>query len=290
MDSHKKAKKEDGSFLIKYFLSGLAGSMSTFVTNPVDVVKVQMQVAKGALGERPNMIKTGTNLYKQLGITSFWRGYPAAVMRSFSFTATRVTAFEFVKKAIHGDDRPGLLKTAIAGTTSGVFASVLANPMELVKVRMQATASQHSTVFHAFRDLVASEGLQGLAKGIRPHAMRGAVNNAAQLGSYDYIKHALLHHGVPEGVPLQFGCSMIAGLIATTTTSPFDVVKTQMMLSTGTGASPGVVQALSKLYARDGVAGLFRGWTPNYARIGPQSVITLLLLEKLRALFGQGNL
>jgi len=122
-----------------------------------------------------------------------------------------------------------------------------------------------------------------------PHVARGAVNNAAQLGSYDYIKHNLRDRfGFQEGIALQFACSLIAGLISTTATSPFDVIKTQIMISSGSNLS--IPQALLGLYQRDGISGFFRGWTPNYARIGPQTVITLLILEKLRDLFGQGAL
>jgi len=45
-----------------------------------------------------------------------------------------------------------------------------------------------------------------------------------------------------------------------------------------------------KVLAADGPAGLMRGWTANYVRLGPQTVITFIALEKLRGLAGLDSL
>jgi len=143
-------------------LSGTASCISTFFTNPVDVVKVQMQLAQGLLGHRPTMVRTGINLFKSDGIVAFWRGYPAAIIRSFSFTATRLTAFEMTKTAIGVEEKPSLVKNMIAGIISGSFASVIANPMEIVKVRMQASRDRYRSVFHAFYSVLTTEGFKAI--------------------------------------------------------------------------------------------------------------------------------
>jgi solute carrier family 25 uncoupling protein 8/9 len=41
---------------------------------------------------------------------------------------------------------------------------------------------------------------------------------------------------------------------------------------------------------REGPRGLMRGWTANYVRLGPQTVITFVALEKFRALAGMNAL
>jgi hypothetical protein len=40
------------------------------------------------------------------------------------------------------------------------------------------------------------------------------------------------------------------------------------------------------VYAAHGLAGFWRGWLANYARLGPQTVVTFLVVEQLRKAMG----
>jgi solute carrier family 25 uncoupling protein 8/9 len=44
------------------------------------------------------------------------------------------------------------------------------------------------------------------------------------------------------------------------------------------------------VYRQHGLSGFMRGWTANYARLGPQTVVTFLCAEKLRHLMGLKSL
>ncbi len=39
----------------------------------------------------------------------------------------------------------------------------------------------------------------------------------------------------------------------------------------------------------EGLRGLMRGWSANYARLGPQTVTIFIVAEQLRKLAGLGN-
>lgn len=57
---------------------------------------------------------------------------------------------------------------------------------------------------------------------------RAGLLTAAQVSSYDHIKHMLLNTGwVEEGVLCHLSASMIAGLITAVVISPVDLVKTR---------------------------------------------------------------
>lgn len=83
---------------------------------------------------------------------------------------------------------------------------------------------------------------------------------------------------------LHFISSLIAGAMATTLTQPLDVLKTRVM-----NAKPGEFNGLMdvvKITARLGPLGFFKGFVPAFIRLGPQTIITFLLLEQLRLNFG----
>lgn len=61
-------------------------------------------------------------------------------------------------------------------------------------------------------------------------------------------------------------------------------------LCPGGGKYRGAWHCTRAVYAAAGLAGFWRGWAANYARIGPQTVVTLVVAEKLRQLAGLASL
>jgi solute carrier family 25 (mitochondrial uncoupling protein), member 8/9 len=96
-------------------------------------------------------------------------------------------------------DRDGAKATAtlslMAGLISGAFAAAIANPLELIKVRMQATKGvDRIGAWQTTLAVVKNEGLSRLLlSGLMPHVTRGAINTAAQVGTYDYLRNRLIH-------------------------------------------------------------------------------------------------
>lgn len=52
----------------------------------------------------------------------------------------------------------------------------------------------------------------------------------------------------------------------------------------------GPLDCVAQVYRTQGLAGFMRGWTANYARLGPQTMITFVAAEQLRSLAGLSSL
>jgi len=205
-----------------------------------------------------------------------------------------------------------------AGCASGAFAAALLNPTELLKTRLMADArtaaagtAQGSAAAASgglaaathhvapcgtastLAAIVRHEGIGGLWKGAGMSMTRSAVLTASQCATYDEVKRALVAAtGASDGLGTHLCASMLTGLVTTTVTNPVDMIKTQMYMDTRGAGSPGframggAFGAMQLVLARHGPAGLMRGWGANYLRLGPQTVITFVALEKLRAAAG----
>jgi solute carrier family 25 uncoupling protein 8/9 len=211
-----------------------------------------------------------------------------------------------------------------AGCASGAFAAMLLNPTELIKTRLMADARSRSGVsasssvsssqgppgpYQVLRGVVREKGIAGLWRGSAMSMTRSAVLTASQCATYDEVKKATkTYTGMRDGVLLHFTASMLAGLVTTTATNPVDMVKTQLYMDAGGGGDggagvtkdagkggaggrlrpglAGAFDALSMIVRKEGVGGLMRGWSANYVRLGPQTVITFVALEKFRAYAG----
>ena len=78
----------------------------------------------------------------------------------------------------------------------------------------------------------------------------------------------------------------IAGTLSRTITSPLDVVKMLMQVSSKGG---NVKDILKKLWEEDGIAGFWRGNTAACIRLGPQSAIKFYAFEEIQKKLGNGK-
>ena len=111
---------------------------------------------------------------------------------------------------------------------------------------------------------------------------------AAELGTYDIPKNNMF---VPifgfdkEANSTHFGASFVASLIATTAANPVDVVKTRVM-NDPHAVVGGPTSHFSHILKREGPFGFLKRWTASYLRIGPHTVLSLVLIEKVQHMIG----
>ncbi|CDF34491.1 unnamed protein product [Chondrus crispus] len=118
--------------------------------------------------------------------------------------------------------------------------------------------------------------------------MRAALLTSSQLATYDQSKQMLKRvTGIQEGLLAHFGAAMTAGLVTTTVSTPADVVKSVVMSSK---PQVEVRKCVEHIYRNEGVRGFMRGWTANYARLGPHTLLTVIAYENLRTAVGWSNL
>lgn len=86
-------------------------------------------------------------------------------------TGLRLGMYGPLKTAVGADVDPTLAKKILAGSLSGGIATLITNPMELIKTRLQSNSSQGGAVA-VIRNVMAKDGITGLWKGTMPSAVR----------------------------------------------------------------------------------------------------------------------
>lgn len=144
-------------------------------------------------------------------------------------------------------------------------------------------------VFDGIAMIIRYEGVKTLFSGTSMATSRAILMTVGQLSTYDQFKHALLHK-VPnnffqDNTSTHIIASLMAGISATTMTQPLDVMKTRMM-NVLPGTYKGSMDVARSIVADLGFIGFFRGFTPAFIRLAPQTVLTFVFMEKLRLKFG----
>ncbi|XP_037295620.1 solute carrier family 25 member 35 isoform X2 [Manduca sexta] len=165
----------------------------------------------------------------------------------------------------------------VIGGMAGVGAGFFSNPFDVVKTRMQLQGElrargQHAVYYknipHAMFTIVKHDGITALQKGLAPALWFQLVVNGVRLGIYQQAdNYGLLRD---EKGNTKFANSLFFGFVAGMSGaffgSPLQLVKTQLMsyssknIAVGTQhAHPGMVNALRKIYVKNGLGGLWRG-------------------------------
>lgn len=133
--------------------------------------------------------------------------------------------------------------------------------------------------------IVKDDGASTLFRGLGPNIVRSVALNISQLGSYDMFKGILQKMDVlPDGPVLQTVATFCAGTLSTTVCTPIDVVKSRVQnMKKGSGGTS-VSFVIKDALKRDGPTVFFRGWTPAWLRMQPQTTLLFLFFEQFKKL------
>jgi len=138
--------KGDVGVLGKILCGATAGSLGAILSCPADLVLVRMQTdlkhAPSARRNYKHVFDGLSRIVKEEGISQWYRGVEALVMRGMFVTAGQFTTYDTTKKFLVGrlqwnKDNVGTHLTA--STTAGTVSSMIVNPMDVIKSRMMAS-------------------------------------------------------------------------------------------------------------------------------------------------------
>eukprot|EP00425_Heterocapsa_triquetra_P000508 CAMPEP_0195053268 /NCGR_PEP_ID=MMETSP0448-20130528/2467_1 /TAXON_ID=66468 /ORGANISM="Heterocapsa triquestra, Strain CCMP 448" /LENGTH=295 /DNA_ID=CAMNT_0040082545 /DNA_START=71 /DNA_END=958 /DNA_ORIENTATION=- len=165
-------------------------------------------------------------------------------------------------------------KPFVTGSLSGCLATTCIQPIDMIKVRVQLGAAEGGSTnpFTVASQLIKSDGITGLYKGLDAGLTRQVFYTGARLGLYDYFTAAAKS---PEEKSLPFWkttvCALTAGGIAAVVGNPADLSLIRMQADSMLPAAErrnytGVGHALVSTVKEDGVGGLFKGAVPTATR------------------------
>ncbi|XP_043841498.1 LOW QUALITY PROTEIN: mitochondrial uncoupling protein 2-like [Dromiciops gliroides] len=283
---------------IKFLGAGTAACIADLITFPLDTAKVWLQIqgeSRGAVQASSTTAQywgtLGTILttMKTEGPGSLYsNGLVADLQHQMSFASARIGLYDSVKQFYtKGSEHAGTGSRLLAGCTTGVLAVAVAQPTDVVKVRLQvqarAGASQrYQGILDAHKTIAREEGLQGLWKRTSPNVACNAIVNCAELVTYDLIKDALLKaHLMTDDLPCHFTSAFGAGFCTTIIASPLDVVKMRYTNSAaGQYASAG--HCTLTMLRKEGPQAFYKGFMPSFLRLCSWNVVMFVTYEQLK--------
>jgi len=175
--------EEENHFYQRLFREWLAGGLANALTSgilyPMDVAKTRMQAMSKYISQSTLKIELN-QMYVTGGITGLWsRGLTASMLREILSSGPRAGFYapvrDYFTSTLGIEKKDNMLYPKIfAAMLTGILGSIIANPVDVVKIRLMAADGIYSNTLVAFRTIYFREGVTGFYKGLFPSTLRGA--------------------------------------------------------------------------------------------------------------------
>ncbi|XP_028837751.1 kidney mitochondrial carrier protein 1 [Denticeps clupeoides] len=281
-----------------FLFGGLASVTAECGTFPIDLTKTRLQV-QGQVGDSKykeiryrGMMHAIVRICKEEGLRALYSGIAPAMLRQASYGTIKIGTYQSFKRLlVDSPDDETLLTNVLCGVLSGVISSSIANPTDVLKIRMQAQGRLiQGGMIGNFINIYQQEGTRGLWKGVSLTAQRAAIVVGVELPVYDLTKkHLILSGHMGDNIYTHFLSSFVCGLAGALASNPIDVVRTRMMnqrvlLDGACEGYKGTLDCLLQTWRSEGFLALYKGFFPNWLRLGPWNIIFFITYEQLKTM------
>ena len=278
----------------------MAGTVAACITNPLEVVKTQLQSSNSAKCHPSEIAK---RIFHADGVAGFWRGLPPTLLGIIPSRSAYFYAYSKMKSFLHPTLPEGSPPNAmIAGFSAGIVGNTLTNPIWMVRTRMQilvdhaAGQRQYAGYGDAIKTIFQEEGIGGFYKGISA-SYWGCAEGALQFLIYEQLKTKLItrqnknrhEQGLRPSQELSkgtyFWAAACSKAVAAVATYPHEVARTRMREQARAGVfkyQKGMWETLGVMAKEEGFSSLYSGMGIHLAKVVPNSALMFLTYEVVR--------
>eukprot|EP00761_Pharyngomonas_kirbyi_P005588 gb/GECH01005593.1/.p1 GENE.gb/GECH01005593.1/~~gb/GECH01005593.1/.p1 ORF type:complete len:393 (+),score=89.52 gb/GECH01005593.1/:1-1179(+) len=186
--------RDDGSMSVaaEIVAGGGAGASQVIATNPLEIVKIRLQVQGEMVAKGLAEPKSGFQICKDLGLKGMYRGASACFLRDIPFSAIYFPAYAHLKDWLTPEGtQTSVLSLLGAASVAGIFGASITTPADVIKTRLQVDTPKGETPYRGITDcfvrVLKDEGPRALFKGVIPRVVRSSPQFGVTLAAYEVI-------------------------------------------------------------------------------------------------------
>lgn len=259
-------------------ISGLtAGLVTTLITHPLDLIKVRLQIAgpqKHPFQHVLNNITQQLQLRNHTLISELYKGLSPNILGNVTGWSLYFTLYEQLKTNFANSSNT--LKFFSASTISGLFTSLLTNPIWVLKTRLLSEGGRDETLFSATRSIYKNEGIKTFWRGAVPSLFQ-VFQNSLHFTIYDHLKALSILQPYKKDYDIQFYfmASSVSKFTSMLIMYPFQVLRSNLQKFD----SSSMVDEIRNLYMSNG---FYRGFTVSVLKVVPATSITFVTYETMK--------
>ncbi|GAA5837298.1 hypothetical protein JCM9279_005644 [Rhodotorula babjevae] len=265
-------------------IAGSAGGMCQVIAgNPLDVLKTRAQLAKP--GQFKGTMDIALQTLRNEGILAFYKGVTPPLVGIAAVNSLLFAANTAARRLLSPyPDQLSIPQIMAAGSMAGCVQAVLASPVEMFKVRLQA---QYGPNPKRLRDIVGEMYRKygwknGIMRGYWITFVREIPAYAGFYAGYEWSKRALQKKLDTPSLPVwaTLTAGGVGGLGYWTACYPLDVLKSRIQNAEQPprGANY-ITNTFKQIYRQEGARAFIAGLTPTYLRAVPAAAATFVAYE-----------
>jgi len=278
---------------VKDIIAGSIGGIGQcIVGHPLDTIKVRLQTQPTDVPLKyKGTVDCFQTTLREEGVGGLYKGIQSPLVGMALMNSVLFLSYGQSKALLQKDANDPLTipQIFLAGTLVGFTVSFVESPVDFFKSQLQVQYGTGTPKYSGFLDcarkIITNHGLRGMYQGLSATLLRDIPANAAYFGSYELVRRALVKPGqtvsdLPAWKVLFAGG--IGGMMYWITTFPLDVIKSTMQTDSTEPSQrkyKGVMDVTSKIYAREGFGGFWKGIAPCMIRSFPANAVCFLLYE-----------
>jgi solute carrier family 25 (adenine nucleotide translocator) protein 4/5/6/31 len=301
------SEKQGGvaSFLMDLAAGGVAGGISKTAVAPIERVKLLLQVQAASTQIKPEdqyrgIIDCFVRVSREQGVSSFWRGNLANVVRYFPTQALNFAFKDKYKQIFLGGVKKDqfwrfFMGNLASGGAAGATSLLFVYPLDFARTRLAADVGKgksrmYTGLVNCISTIHKQDGLKGLYQGFGISVGGIIVYRAAFFGGYDTLRDVALKD--PKNAPVwqKWLVAQAVTIVSGIVSYPFDTVRRRMMMQAGRKdiLYTGTLDCARKIVANEGASAFFKGAGSNILR-GTGGAIVLVLYDEFKALMAPGQ-
>ncbi|KAK2403681.1 Mitochondrial substrate carrier family protein [Trifolium repens] len=156
--------------LVKIASGMFAGAFATALTNPMEVLKVRLQMSSDT-GKSGPILELRRTISEE-GIKALWKGVDPAMARAAALTASQLATYDETKQILvkWTSLREGFHLHLISSTVAGILSTLITAPVDMVKTRLMLQRESkggriYKNGFNCAYQVLLTEGPRALYKG-----------------------------------------------------------------------------------------------------------------------------
>jgi solute carrier family 25 (adenine nucleotide translocator) protein 4/5/6/31 len=290
-----------GNFALDFALGGISAAISKTAVAPIERVKLLLQTQDAnakITGEMKykGIVDVFVRVPKEEGVSAFWRGNLANVIRYFPTQALNF-AFKDTYKKIFCPYNPKtdfwkfFFGNLASGGAAGATSLMVVYPLDFARTRLAADVGkgpaerQFNGLIDCLTKIYKSDGAKGLYQGFGVSVLGIIAYRACYFGGYDTLKRVLFKEG-KTSILFKFIVAQAVTGVSGLFSYPLDTVRRRLMMQSGRKdvMYTGTIDCFRKIYQNEGGKAFFKGAFSNILR-GMGASLVLVLYDEFQVMF-----
>lgn len=205
--NERKGAKDPLKLSVKQFIfcGAMAGAWNTFVSCPVEHIRIVMQSQTNKAGTKGRF--TGsydalTSIYRQYGLRMVYRGFIITMLREIISYGSWFGTYESLKAATTSPEKPGsLLWLMFCGSIAGEAYWLSSYPIDVTKTKIQSDSldnPKYKGILDTMRKTYRADGWMGFWKGIVPCVIRASIASGCTFGTFELVMKFITPFGATK--------------------------------------------------------------------------------------------